>query len=198
MSRGSPAVSRWRRCGCRAPPVAAQDPTWQTGPPPPPPYGSPHRFPDGTKLLMPPAQQHGGVCGVASGAGAHLKLLHRRHVVAEHAVLQHGDGVTLTAHFLDFVTSAVATGSDITFSFHLLFLLRGESRVNGPDSWVTHAVSMVTVGLQLHNNGTLKHKLVFISAPKRKPSDMSWRHFADVTSSPFQTCRGRQQTLWPL
>lgn len=33
-----------------------------------------------------------------------------------------------------------------------------------PDTWVTHAVSMVTVGLQFHYNGALKHsRLYFIS-----------------------------------
>lgn len=49
-----------------------------------------------------------------SVACAHLELLYRRHVVAEHAIFQQGDGVTLTAHFLDLLTSAVATGSCIT------------------------------------------------------------------------------------
>lgn len=44
---------------------------------------------------------------------AHLQLLHGRHVVAQHAILQHGDGVALTAHFLDLLASAVAAGSHI-------------------------------------------------------------------------------------
>lgn len=118
MSRGSPAASCWRRCGCRAPPGAALDPTWQTGPPPPPPYGSPRRFPDGTKGSRVNASSSAAWCGWGGrgGVGAHLKLLHGRHVVAEHAVLQHRDGVTLAAHFLDFISSAVTTGSDITVS----------------------------------------------------------------------------------
>lgn len=37
-----------------------------------------------------------------------LELLHTGHVVAEHPVLQHGDGVALTADLLDFLTCAVA------------------------------------------------------------------------------------------
>lgn len=44
----------------------------------------------------------------------HLELLDRCHVVAEHALFQHGDGVALTAHLLNLLTSAVATGSYIT------------------------------------------------------------------------------------
>lgn len=38
----------------------------------------------------------------------YLELLHAGHVVAEHAVLQHGDGVTLTTDFLDLLTCTVA------------------------------------------------------------------------------------------
>lgn len=37
----------------------------------------------------------------------HLELLHAGHVVAEHAVLQHGDGVTLPPDLLDLFTCAV-------------------------------------------------------------------------------------------
>ena len=35
-----------RRCGCRAPPVAALGLTWRTGLRPPPPFGSQGQFPD--------------------------------------------------------------------------------------------------------------------------------------------------------
>ena len=38
----------------------------------------------------------------------YLELIYTGHVVAEHAVLQHGDGVALAAHFLDLVTGTVA------------------------------------------------------------------------------------------
>lgn len=49
--------------------------------------------------------QTGNIC--------YLKLLHAGHVVAEHAVLQHGDGVTLTADLLDLLTCAVAKRAEI-------------------------------------------------------------------------------------
>lgn len=117
-------------------------------------------------------------CGVC--ACLYLELLHRRHVVAEHAIFQHGNGVTLTAHFLNLVTSAVAAGSYIRAGVNLTdvteelipgvcFLhsnsisisasLEKRNRLNySPDTRVTHAVSMVTVSLQLHDDGTLKAK----------------------------------------
>lgn len=38
----------------------------------------------------------------------YLELLHAGHVVAEHAILQHGDGVALAADLLDLLTCAVA------------------------------------------------------------------------------------------
>lgn len=43
----------------------------------------------------------------------HLELLYSCHVVAEHAVLQQRDGVTLTAHFLDLLTSTI-TKKEVT------------------------------------------------------------------------------------
>lgn len=106
----------------------------------------------------------------------HLELLYRRHVVAQHAILQHGDGVTLTAHFLNLLTRAVA--ADVTSQqpwtclIHkrlillrslFVFSCREKKRVKQdlPDTRVTHAVSMVTVGLQFHYNGALKHSRVY-------------------------------------
>lgn len=41
---------------------------------------------------------------------AHLELLYRRHVVAEHALLQHGDGVALAADLLNLLAGTVAAG----------------------------------------------------------------------------------------
>lgn len=41
---------------------------------------------------------------------AHLELLYGRHVVAEHALLQHGDGVALTADLLNLLAGTVAAG----------------------------------------------------------------------------------------
>jgi len=41
-------------------------------------------------------------------AARYLELLHAGHVVAEYAVLQQGDGVTLTTDLLDLLTRAVA------------------------------------------------------------------------------------------
>lgn len=43
----------------------------------------------------------------------HLELLHAGHVVAEHAILQHRDGVTLTTDLLDLLTCAVAERGEI-------------------------------------------------------------------------------------
>lgn len=42
----------------------------------------------------------------------HLQLLHTGHVVAEHAILQQGDGVTLAADLLDLLTCTVADGRE--------------------------------------------------------------------------------------
>lgn len=39
---------------------------------------------------------------------SYLELLHAGHVVAEHAILQQGDGVTLAADLLDLLSCAVA------------------------------------------------------------------------------------------
>lgn len=62
-------------------------------------------------------------CGVC--ACLYLELLHRRHVVAEHAIFQHGNGVTLSAHFLDLVTSAVAAGSYIRVGVNVTYVSEG-------------------------------------------------------------------------
>lgn len=43
----------------------------------------------------------------------YLELLHTGHVVAEHAVLQHGDGVALASDLLDLLTCAVAERGEI-------------------------------------------------------------------------------------
>lgn len=40
----------------------------------------------------------------------YLDLLHPSHVATNHAVLQHRDGVTLTANFLDLFTCAITKG----------------------------------------------------------------------------------------
>ncbi len=68
---------------------------------------------------------------------AHLELLYRRHVVAEHAVLQHGDGVALTAHFLNLLTGAVATGGDIMVKINTL--LQSLYKTNTFSIWVRMA-----------------------------------------------------------
>lgn len=49
-------------------------------------------------------------CGSKSETGSDLQLLDVGHVVAQHAFLQHGDGVALTAHLLDLLPRAVAEG----------------------------------------------------------------------------------------
>lgn len=43
----------------------------------------------------------------------YLELLHAGHVVAEHAVLQQGDGVALAADLLDLLACAVAEKGEI-------------------------------------------------------------------------------------
>lgn len=62
----------------------------------------------------------------------HLELLYSGHVVAEHAVLQQGDGVTLTAHFLDLLTSTV-TKKEVTSQLELT-----------PPCWVLRSGAEVT------------------------------------------------------
>lgn len=52
-------------------------------------------------------------CEAFYSAQPYLELLHAGHVVAEHAVLQHGDGVTLAADLLDLFTRAVAEEEEI-------------------------------------------------------------------------------------
>lgn len=47
-------------------------------------------------------------CEAFYSAKPYLELLHASHVVAEHAVLQHGDGVTLATDLLDLFTRTVA------------------------------------------------------------------------------------------
>jgi len=64
--------------------------------------------------LIPMAQSaHRGVLVLCAHGWLYLELLHGGHLVGEHAVPQHGDGVALAAHLLDLLTCAVATGSDI-------------------------------------------------------------------------------------
>ena len=46
---------------------------------------------------------------------SHLELLGGRHVVGEHALLQHGDGVALAANLLDLLAGAVAAGGYMSF-----------------------------------------------------------------------------------
>lgn len=157
---------------------------WRTEPPPPPLYGWRCRFPVKSGMLT---SAHFLLwrwiilnsvnCGVC--VRLYLQLLHRRHVVAEHAIFQHGNGVTLTAHFLNLITSAVAAGSYTRVRLNVTYVseeliphvcsftetahwsLEERSRSNySPDTRVTHAVSMVTISLQLHDDGALKAKTV--------------------------------------
>lgn len=75
----------------------------------------------------------GGVC-----ACLYLELLHGRHVVAEHAIFQHGNGVTLGAYFLNLVTSAVA--AEVTQEPESMFhtLLKSRLRVSARPSEKSH------------------------------------------------------------
>lgn len=52
-------------------------------------------------------------CEAFYSAKPYLELLHAGHVVAEHAVFQHGDGVTLAPDLLDLFTRAVAEKGEI-------------------------------------------------------------------------------------
>lgn len=116
MSRAPPAAGCWRRCGCITLPAAAPGPRWRTESPPPPAYGSRCRFPDGREIRCcnPCSCRHLKLfeaVNVSLPSGrSHLELLYRRHVVAEHALLQHGDGVALTADLLNLLAGTVAAG----------------------------------------------------------------------------------------
>lgn len=104
------------RCGCTVLPVAVQDPWWQTE--------QRLRFPSSPRRQFPTNatpkswlnQLENGMWNnlfLLSGGSCYLEFFHTGHVVAEHSVLQQGDGVALTAHFLDLLTCAVAVRAKI-------------------------------------------------------------------------------------
>lgn len=63
------------------------------------------------------AKQHWRICQKAVQSWClflfYLELLNAGHVVAEHAILQHGDGVTLTTNLLDLITCTIAEKGQI-------------------------------------------------------------------------------------
>lgn len=63
------------------------------------------------------AKQYKGICQKAvqswGFSSFYLKLLDAGHVVAEHAILQHGDGVTLTTNLLYLITCTIAEKGQI-------------------------------------------------------------------------------------
>lgn len=62
-------------------------------------------------------KQHWGICQKAVQSWGlslfYLEFLNAGHVVAEHAILQHGDGVTLTTNLLDLITCTIAEKGQI-------------------------------------------------------------------------------------
>lgn len=62
-------------------------------------------------------KQYWGICQKAVQSWClslfYLELLDAGHVVAEHAILQHGDGVTLTTNLLDLITCTIAEKGQI-------------------------------------------------------------------------------------
>lgn len=80
-----------------------------------------HLFPDGnvdflteTGFPSAPAAIRAFTDSQSGRRRPHLELLRRRHVVCQHALLQHGDGVALAADLLDLLPRAITAREQTT------------------------------------------------------------------------------------